>query len=352
VHESGDLADRIHEIHEFFFAQEWSDGLPVVPPTPASVERMLQGTRRDRAELIGTLAPGWGKATVEKIAINGVMAGCQPAYMPVLIAAVQAITDERYGLQGSQGTTDCVAPLLIVNGPLAARLGFNGAAGCFGHGTRANATVGRALCMMLLTLGGAIPGKIKKSTLSQPGTFSYCIAENAAASPWEPLHVERGFTPHASTITAMPATPMYQVSDHCNATAIGLLTTLCDSIAVLGNCNLYRGGQSVVTFPPELAAVFRREGWSKHDVKRYVHEHACRSVGDMQRGGEWNAETLAHLPADFDLTDATTRISAVRDPDDLLVLVAGGEAGRWMAVIPGWSYASRAVTVQIADDHP
>jgi hypothetical protein len=346
---TGDVLDRVREVNEFFLSQEWSDGLPVVPPTPDGVERMLGGTTRDRHELIGTLPPGWGKATVERIAINGLMAGCKPEYMPVLIAAVRAITDERYRLQGTQGTTDCIAPLLIVNGPRAARLGFNGAAGCFGHGTRANATVGRAVCLMLLTLGGAIPGRIKKSTLSQPGTFSYCIAENAAGSPWEPLHVERGFAAEVSTVTAMAATPMYQVSDHCNATAEGLLTTLCDSMAVLGNCNLYRGGHSVVTFPPELAAVFRREGWTKRDVKRYVHEHARRTMGEMKQGGEWGPETSGYLPPGADGHDDSTEIPVVRDPEDLLVVVAGGEAGRWMSVIPGWAYGSQPVSVEIAD---
>ncbi len=134
----------------------------MIPPTPEGVERMLQGTARDRHELIGIIPPSWGKATVERIAINGLMAGCKSAYMPVLIAAVQAVTDERYRLQGSQGTTDCIAPLLIINGPITTALGFESTAGCFGHGTRANATVGRALNLILLTLGGAIPGKIKK----------------------------------------------------------------------------------------------------------------------------------------------------------------------------------------------
>ncbi|MGQ4808451.1 hypothetical protein NKDENANG_01834 [Candidatus Entotheonellaceae bacterium PAL068K] len=343
----GDILDRVREVNEYFFAQDWSDGLPVIPPTPEGVTWMLQGTQRHRHDIIGRLPPAWGKATVERIAINGLMAGCKPSYMPVLIAAIQAISDERYGLQGSQGTTDCIAPLLIINGPLVETLGFNSAAGCFGHGVRANATVGRAICLMLLTLGGAMPGKIKKSTLSQPGTYSYCMAEQASASPWEPLHVERGFAPQVSTVTAMAATPMSQVSEHCNATATGILTTLCDSMAVLGNCNLYRGGQSVVTFPPELAAVFQHQGWSKPDVKQYVHEHACRTIGEMKRGGEWNDETLAHFPPHIDRTDDAATVSAVRDPDDLLVVVAGGEAGRWMALIPGWAYTSQAVTVPI-----
>ena len=347
--EAGDVLDQAREVTEFFFAQEWSDGLPVVPPTPAGVEAMLHGTRRDRDEVIGTLAPGWGKATVERIAVNGLMAGCRPEYMPVLIAAVQAVADERYGLQGTQGTTDCIAPLLIVNGPAAARLGFNGGAGCFGHGTRANATVGRAICLMLLTLGGALPGRMKKSTLSQPGTYSYCIAENAPASPWEPLHVERHFSLEASTVTAMAATPMYQVSDHCNATAEGLLTTLCDSMAVLGNCNLYRGGASVVTLPPEFTAVFRREGWSKQAVKVYVHEHARRTIREMKRGGEWGPETRQRLPPGVDLNDDAATVPVVRHPDDLLVVVAGGETGRWMSVIPGWAYASHPVTMAIGD---
>ena len=202
-----DILDRMLEVNEFFFEQAWSDGLPVIPPTRQGVERMLRGTRRDRDELIGTIAPAWGKATVERIAINGLMAGCRPEYMPVLIAAVLALTDDRYHLQGSQGTTDGIAPLLILNGPIARSLGFEGGTGCFGHGRRANATVGRAINLMLLSLGGAIPGEIKQSTLSQPGTYSYCISENAAASPWEPLHVERGFAPEASTVTGCRLCP-------------------------------------------------------------------------------------------------------------------------------------------------
>lgn len=347
--EAGNILDRMREVNEYLFEEEWSDGLPMIPPTPEGVERMLRGTVRDRHELIGIIPPGWGKATVERIAINGLMAGCKPAYMPVLIAAVQAVTDERYRLQGSQGTTDCIAPLLIVNGPAAEALGFESTAGCFGHGTRANATVGRALNLMLLTLGGAIPGKIKKSTLSQPGTYSFCIAENAAASPWEPLHVERGFEPRASTVTALAAAPMSQVSDHCNATGTGILTSLCDSMAVLGNCAVYRASESVVTFPPELAAVFQREGWSKQAVKVYIHEHARRSVKELRQGGEWNDETLMHLPPEIDLADDSTMLSAVHHPDDLMVVVAGGEAGRWMSLTPGWGYGSRSVTVQIGE---
>lgn len=308
-------------------------------------------TRRDRNDIrrLLIIPPGWGKATVERIAINGLMAGCKPAYMPVLIAAVQAVTDERYRLQGSQGTTDCIAPLLVINGPMTDALGFESTTGCFGHGTRANATVGRALNLILLTLGGAIPGKIKKSTLSQPGTFSFCIAENAAASPWEPLHVERGFEAQASTVTALAATPVSQVSDHCNETAAGILTSLCDSMAVLGNCAVYRASESVVTFPPELAAVFQREGWSKQEVKQYIHEHARRPVKELRQGGEWNDETLMHLPPEMDLTDDNTMLSAVHHPDDLLVMVAGGEAGRWMSLTPGWGYGSRSVTVRIGD---
>ena len=344
-----DILSRMREVNEYLFEQEWSDGLPVIPPTPEGVERILAGTARDRHELIGIIPPGWGKATVERIAINALMAGCKPDYMPVLIAAVQAVTDERYRLQGSQGTTDCIAPLLTINGPVTQQLGFQSTAGCFGHGARANATVGRAINLMLLTLGGAIPGKIKKSTLSQPGTYSFCIAENAAASPWEPLHVERGFAPQSSTVTALAAAPMSQVSDHCNGTAEGILTTLCDSMAVLGNCALYRGSESVVTFPPEFAVVFDREGWSKQDVKQYIHTHARRPVKDLRQGGEWNDETLMHVSPDIDLTDDATTLSAVHNPDDLLVLIAGGEAGRWMSLTPGWGYGSRSVTVEISE---
>ena len=283
-----DNLNRMQLVNEFYFDQEWTDGLPVIPATPKAVDEMLQGTQRGRHELIGVIAPGGGRATVEHIAIHGVMAGCKPEYMPILIAAVKAITDERYGLDATQGTTASIAPLLIINGPVAENLGFNSGAGCFGHGTRANATVGRALCMIMLNLGKATPGKTKLSTLSQPGTFSYCIAENSTASPWEPLHVDRGFDRNDSTITALAAMPMQQINDYRNTTSAGILTTLCDSIKVLGSRTLYRGGHSVLVIPPEVASVFHLESWNKDDIKQYIYENSYLTIVDMKQGGEWN----------------------------------------------------------------
>ncbi len=348
------------EVNEFFFDQVWSDGLPVIPVTPEGVAHMLRGLpNHDPHEVIGAIPPLMGKATVERIAIAGLMAGCRPAYMPVLIAAVRAITDRRFQLQGAQGTTDGVAPLLVINGPITWQLGFAADSGCFGHGHRANATVGRAVNMLMLILGGAFPGQIKKSTLGQSGCFSFCIAENYVATSctdcregtdsvvtWEPFHVERGFDEDTSTVTAFPALPMSQVADDCSATATGILTSLCDSMAILGNPAVYRGSETLVTFPPELVDIFQQQGWSKADIKRYVHEHARRPIKDLRRGGEWIEENLKHLRKYIDVNQDSATIPAVHDPDDLHIVVAGGE-GRWMALIPGWGYGSRAVTVAI-----
>src|SRR5215467_11235849 len=196
-----DLADAI----ESLFERGVTDGLPVVPPTRRLVDRAVAASGRDGGELIALVPPNYGRATVEKIAINAVMAGCRPDYLPVVLAAVEAMCDEKFDLLGVSGTTDAVAPLVIVNGPIRQALDINAGAGVFGPGWRANATIGRAVRLCWVNIGGARPGVISMSTFGGPGRYTCCIGENEEASPWEPLHVEHGFDPADSTVGVMAA---------------------------------------------------------------------------------------------------------------------------------------------------
>src|SRR3954462_8160259 len=197
--------DDFDAINKLYRERRWSDGLPIVPPTVDRVERMLRHARRPADEVVAHIAPAFGAATVERIAINAVLAGCDPEYMPALIAAVEAVADPEFNLQGIQATTNPVAIWVIVNGPLAAELGVNATFNCLGEGTWANATLGRALRLILQNIGGALPGEMDKATQGQPGKYTFCCAENDDGNPWEPLHVERGFGADANTVTVVGA---------------------------------------------------------------------------------------------------------------------------------------------------
>lgn len=341
-----EVADQ-HEAIELFFARGWTDGLPVVPPTEERVEAMLRTLDRDPGEVVGILAPRYGKATLEKIAINAVMAGCQPGYFPVVVAAVEAIADEAFNLNGVQATTHVAAPLSIVNGPVRRPLAINSGANCFGQGSRANATIGRAVRLCMVNIGGGLPGLTDKATFGHPGKYTYCVAENEEASPWEPLHVERGYGPEESTVTVFAAEAPHNVSDHPSRSARGILTTVADTMATMGNNTMYRRGEMAVVIGPEHAATIAAEGWSKQDVKSFLFHEARRSVGELTRGGEYYGDVTweKYWPQGIDRSDPAARIPVVDRPEDLLVVVAGGTVGRFSLVIPGWgAHGTHAVT--------
>ena len=204
-----ELSARSFEFHsledavEFIYAQGWTDGLPIVPPTSLAIQRMLDYLGRDSEEVVGVVPPKNGAATIEKIAINCVMAGCRPEYGPVVIAALEAMLEPAFNLYGVQGTTHCCAPLVIVSGPVVKELEFNYRENVFGGGSRANATVGRAIRLILWNIGSGYPGKVDMATLGHPGKYTYCIAEDPEQNPWEPLHVERGLEAGESGVTVL-----------------------------------------------------------------------------------------------------------------------------------------------------
>ncbi len=324
------LAGSVEEINDIFYKNGWTDGLPIIPPTEENVSEMVSAVNRDRQEVVSLIPPKMGRATIEKIAINAVMAGCLPSYLPVVIAAVEAIVDPKYALFGRQTTTHAGAPLIIVNGPVVKELAINYGSNVFGCGWRANATIGRALRLILTNIGGAVPGAIDSATHGHPGKFSYCIAEDEDSNPWEPLHVERGFPRNASTVTLLNAEAPHSINDAKSTTGYSLLTTCASTMATLGGNNIYYQGEPMLVLGPEHARLLVREGWSKYDVKGFLFEKARLPVGMiLKRGMEMGKE----FPKWIDLDDEKEMAPIVMKPEDIIVIVAGGTGAKSMCVL-------------------
>lgn len=330
---------------ELFYERGWTDGLPVVPPTPTQVQAMLASVPRDPQEVVACIPPRQGLATVERIAVNAVMAGCLPGHLPVVIAAVQAMTEDRFGLRAIQSSTHSIAPLLIVNGAVTKRLDINGGSNAFGPGWRSNATISRAIRLILMNIGGSIAGLSDKSTFGHPGKYTYCIAENEAANPWEPLHVERGLPGDASAVTLFAAEAPQNISDHASGTASGLLSTIAGSMISLGSSKL---GEMLLVLGPEHAAIIAGDGWSKADVRHYLFEKARLPFEKLKSWGDFLG--IADLwPHWWNLTDAHARVPVVRRPEDILIIVAGGAGTRSMWVPGVYAPLSRSVTRAITE---
>lgn len=330
---------------EYCYAQGWTDGLPVVPPTERAVAAAIAATGRPAGEIAARIPPREGVATIEKIAINAVLAGCRPEYLPVVVAAIEAMADPIFNLNGVQACTDAAAPLLIVNGPVVDEIGLNAAGNALGQGWRANATIGRAIRLILMNLGGGYPQETDLSTLGQPAKYSYCFAENVAASPWEPLHIERGYAPDQSAVTVFPADAPTAIGDFVSATPENFLRTAADTLCVLGNITLFYGGETILVIGPEHAAIFAEAGWSKADVRHHLQAIARKPLATIRRTGHERTVPPHYYPPDLDWDDPDATLPLIRAPGDLTIVVAGGAAGRFSAGIAGWGYQNvRSVT--------
>ena len=307
------------EIDALYQERGWTDGLPIVAPTEARVQAFLNWTDRDPREVIGVLPPRQGEATVEKIAINAVMAGCKPEYLPVIITAIEALADPLFNLDSVQATTHPVAPLIVVNGPIARELEINGGYNAFGQGFRANVTIGRAVRLVLMNVGGGLPGTGDRSTQGSPAKIAYCVAENEAESPWEPLHVEAGLAAEVSTVSAFGCEGPHNIQDHYSNTALGVLLTVAGAMGQAGSNNLLGRGWPLLSFGPEHAATVAKEGYTKKQVKEFLFEHARYPLAKL--GREYQQAQLARhdVPAGAD-----TMVPIVRAPDDISIIVAGG----------------------------
>lgn len=341
----------LEAIHDFFETQGWTDGLPFIPPTEERVEQMLRYVDRDRDEVIARLAPRQGEATVQRIAINAVMAGCRPEYMPVLIAAVAAIADEAFSLNGIQSTTHPCAAFILVNGPISREIDVNSGYNCFGPGWRANSTIGRALRLVMWNVGGGIPGSGDRSTQGTPAKFSFCIAEHEEANPWEPLHVELGYALGDSTVTVMAAEGPHNIQDHGSRSGASMLHTIAESLKNMGgNQVLMFGGQPLVVLGPEHAAAIARDGYSKDDIKRYIWEHADIFMSEC--APDWQHE--GHMYDRLLETTGQTEVFHVTEHWSRINIIVAGGAGKHSSWLPTFGAVSNTITRRIehADGRP
>ncbi len=331
-----ELDDDFDAIQQLYLDRGWSDGLPVVPPTPERVEAMLAATELDPQHVLAEIPPNWGAATVEKLAVNAVLAGCLPEHLSVLVAAVEAMGDPAFNLYAIQATTHPCAPLLIINGPIRAALGLNSSSGAYGPGWRANATIGRAVRLILLNVGGAYPGVGDMSTQGAPSKYSYCVAENEEENPWQPLHVERGFRLEQSTVTVMAGEPPHNINDHTGRSAEEVLTIIAGAMAVTGANNAYTGGETLLALGPEHAATIAGDGLTKRDVAEWLCRRALIPLERYTH--DTMMERFHRIPEG--------PVPMVATPDDLLVIVLGGP-GTHSSWVPTFGGSTHPVTREI-----
>ena len=314
--------------HELCFSRGWSDGLPVVPPTPVRVLRMLGGTSRDPQETVGRIPPNNAPCTVEKVAINAVMAGCKPEYMPVVLAVVEAALVPEFAMHGLLCTTWFSSPMVVVNGPVARRIGMNSGVNALGQGNRANASIGRALQLVVRNVGGGVPGGIDRATLGWPGKYTLCFAEDESDTAWQPLSVARGLAPGVSAVTLFGAGGLSPNMDEVSRTPESLARSLAMTLVSIGHPRLVQAIDAFLVLSPEHWAIFREGGWDRARIEAELMAATVRPGAELVRGANG--------------VDAGVRPELVEDrmpkfrEGGLNVVRAGGEAGLMSAVIGGW----------------
>lgn len=311
------LRGTASEVFDLAYERGWTDGLPIIPPTQDKVGEMVEAVGRDPQEIIAAIPPAFGKATVEKLAINAVMAGCLPAYFPVILTAVEAMVEPNFFLYGSQVTTNPVAIGLLLNGPIRKELDVNCGHGCLGPGWRANATLGRAIRLILLNLGEARPGLFSRASFGTPGKYTLCFGESEETSPWEPLHVERGFKLDDSTVTVIAVSGFINISEFYAKTPEEILTMLAHSMTSVGSQNCAGWGGEPILCIGHDRAIKLGEVMTKAQVKQWLYEHAiapvsnfCPAVLELRHGREGR------------IFDGKVRL--VERPEDIMIVVAGG----------------------------
>ena len=328
---------------EACFDRGWSDGLPVVPPTRERVLRMLTGTRRAADEVVGNVPPDLAECTIEKIAINAVMAGCLPEYLPVVITAVEAALQDEFCMHGLLATTYFSGPLVIVNGPISRAIGMNARGNALGQGNRANATIGRALQLVLRNVGGGKPGGVDRSVFGNPGKYTYCFAEDEPGSCWESLAEERGYSGDASTVTLFAADGLQGIVDQKSRDPESLCRTFAAGLAGVGHPKMVMAADAILVVSPEHERVFRLAGWTKQQVKDRIHELLVRPGSELVAGAGGIAEGLPERLVDMELPKFRE--------GGFNIVRAGGSAGMFSAIIAGWaasgSIGSTMVTREI-----
>lgn len=323
------VADDFGAVFNDMYARGFTDGLPVIPPTERAVLAMLAAARMPPDELIAVVPPERGPATAEKVAINAVMAGCLPEYFPVVVAAIRAVCEPKFNLLGVQTTTNPVGPVLIINGPLRNALDIHCGRGCLGPGWRANATIGRALRLCLLNIGGCPPGDVDKAIHGMPGKLSFCFGEFEEQSPWTPFHVDNGFAREQSTVTAVAGQGTQNIYAAFHDPA-DIVTLLADGMAVAGNNGYLRAvGNPLVIFSPGHAKLFADAGWSKQRVKEALFEQTKIPRKRIPRARQLSVPVYNDY-ADDDLC------LLCQKAEDILIVVAGGPEAYHITYVPNF----------------
>jgi len=322
------LGDEEDE-QEAMFARGWSDGLPLVPPTEERVLRMLDGTSRDPQEVLGLVPPDLAPATIEKIAVNAVMAGCKPEYLPVVLAAVEAVLEEEFAMHGVLATTMFVGPVVVVNGPVRRRIGMNTKGNALGQGNRANAAIGRALQLVIRNIGGGRPQEVDRATLGNPGKYTYCFAEDEEGSSWEPLAAERGVPPGRSAVTVFAGFGLQGVVDQKSRDPESLSRSFAGSLKAIHNIKLAPACDAMLVVCPEHHRTFKNAGWTKARLYEELYRLCEIPVAELVAGAQGIAEGR---PPSL----AGKTVNKFR-PGGIMIVRAGGDAGMFSGIIGGWS---------------
>lgn len=324
---------------EIAYDRGWTDGLPVVLPTDLRIARMLSSTTRDPSEVIGPIPPNLAECTVEKAAINAVMAGCRPEYFPVVLAAIEAALKPEFSMHGLLATLWFSGPVIIVNGPVAKRIGMNWGGNVFGQGNRANATIGRALQLLIRNVGGGRPREIDRSVFGNPGKYSFCFPEDETDPDWVPLNVARGAAPGTSSVTLFHGDGVHGIADQKSRDPESLARSLAMGLCSVTHPKLAQYAGAILAISPDHYAIFRQEGWGRSEIEAALWQALKRPGRDLIEG--------AHgVGAGIDPSLADEMVDKF-NPGMLLVVRAGGPGGLFSAVIGGWSGQRRTEEVQI-----
>ena len=316
------------DIMEACFERGWSDGLPLVPPTPLRVTRMLSSTDRSADEIVGSVPPDNRPCTIEKIAINAVMAGCKPDYLQVVIAALRAALKDEFCMHGLLCTTYFSTPVMIVNGPITKQIGMNSGVNALGQGNRANATIGRALQLIVRNVGGGIPGGIDRATLGNPGKYTFCFCEDESDAEWPSLSMDRGYTREDSVGNLFAGSGVQPFVDQQSRQPESLVKNLANSLRSVANTRSFGMADAIIVISPEHRRVLRECGWTKPNLKQALYDELKTPGADIIRGKDGIAEGMPEKFKDI-------MLNKFRD-DGLHIVGAGGKAGMFSAIISGW----------------
>lgn len=332
---------RLEDEFEAMYERGFSDGLPLVPPTEERVLAMLEGTTRPPDGVVVEVPPDLVPCTVEKVAVNAVMAGCRPEYLPVVLAAVEAACTDAFNMHGLLATTMSSGPVIIVNGPIRKRLGMNTEMNALGQGNRANATIGRALQLVVRNVGGGRPGEVDRAVFGHPGKLGFCIAENEEDSPWTPMSVDLGAEAGQDTVTLFPGEGPRTIVDQLSREPESLARSFAATLRAMYHPKAILAFDAILVIGPEHARVFREAGWDKEQLKARLHELCQIPTEDLVRGAGGMAEgTPTQMPGE--------RLPKFR-PGGIHILHCGGSAGLFSAVIPGWVGGDMGSTICIKE---